>query len=174
MASGATIRVGDKTDHGGEVVEGFPFFLIDGKPAAGMGHAVICPRCSGNHYIVGGVSNFSIGGIAVAIDGMKTSCGATLVASQSTHTLEYAGGPVGEATGMFVAENLPKHIATDEDLEQFFIFKRSDTNEPLQGMTYQLTSHGTSIVDTRRLTAGSTEACSLTEYPNLQLVAWRA
>jgi uncharacterized Zn-binding protein involved in type VI secretion len=174
MATGATIRVGDKTDHGGEVVEGFSFFQIDGKPAAGIGHAVTCPKCSGKHYIVGGVDSFSIGGIAVAIDGMKTSCGATLIASQSTHTLEHTSGPVGDATGKFAADSLPQHIASDEYLEQLFVFKHGDTDEPVQGMAYKLTSNGSNLVDNAQLTSGSTQSCSLTNHPNLQLTAWRA
>ena len=145
-----------------------------GKPAAGRGHAVTCPKCSGRHYIVGGVDSFTIEGVAVAIDGMKTSCGATLSASQNNHRLEYTSGAVGDATGNFAAANLPQHIVTDEDLEQFFVFQHDDTGEPVQRMTYRLTSQGSSLVDAAQLTSGSTEACSLSDYPSLQLVAWRA
>ncbi|WP_338942333.1 PAAR domain-containing protein [Paraburkholderia sp. 22B1P] len=151
----------------------FPFFQIDGRPAAGVGHAVTCPKCSGRHYIVGGVDSFSIRGVAVAIHGMKTSCGATLIASQSNHMLEHTSGAVGEATGGFGADNLPEHISSDDDLEQIFIFKHTDTGEPVRGMAYKLISNGSSLGDVAQLTGGSTEALSLTDYPNLQLVAWR-
>lgn len=174
MPQGSTIRVGDKTDHGGTVVEGFAFFSIDGRSAAGVGHAVTCPRCSGKHYIVGGVRNFSIDGVAVAIEGMKTSCGATLIASQSIHTLEYVGGPVGEATGTFAVDSIPAFMEFDQGLEQFFVFKHSDTGEPVQGMAYKLTSNNSSLIDGQLLENGATKMYPLTTNPSIQLVAWRA
>lgn len=173
MAQRSTIRVGDKTSHGGTVTQGYPFFTIDGKPAAGIGHAVTCPKCSGNHYIVGGVDSFSVGGIAVAVEGMKTSCGATLIASQGTHLLEHTSGPVEEATANLAPGSLPPLMASDEDLEQCFVFTNSETGEPVQGVTYKLTSAGTGLIDGQQLVDGMTQTCSLTDHPDLKLVAWQ-
>ncbi|MDH0091784.1 PAAR domain-containing protein [Achromobacter mucicolens] len=82
MAARPIIRVGDGTSHGGTVLQGFPFYNIFGRHAAGMGHLVQCPQCQGAFPIIEGVSTFSIHGGHVAIEGMKTSCGATLIASQ--------------------------------------------------------------------------------------------
>lgn len=92
MAKKAIIRIGDKTSHGGTVLEGLQFFLILGKSAAGVGHRVHCPTCSGPQVIVEGAANATMMEIQIAVDGMKTSCGATLIASQSTDTIDVGSG----------------------------------------------------------------------------------
>ena len=93
MGSRAIIRLGDRTSHGGTVVEGHQTLIIHGKPAAGVGHKVHCPKCTGTPVIVEGAMNASMMGISIAVEGMKTSCGATLIASQQTDTIEVGSGP---------------------------------------------------------------------------------
>jgi len=44
----AVIRIGDKTDHGGEVLEGFEHFDVEDRMAAGVGLRVSCPKCGEN------------------------------------------------------------------------------------------------------------------------------
>lgn len=83
MTGRPIIRVGDQTTHGGTVMEGFSSYSIDGRAAAGLGHNVECPTCNGIYPIVEGVSSFTIDGGYVAIEGMRTACGATLIASQN-------------------------------------------------------------------------------------------
>lgn len=61
------IRLGDPTTHGGVVLEAFFQTNLNGKPIAGVGHKVSCPLCKGV---------FPIAEVAVALDGMKTACGA--------------------------------------------------------------------------------------------------
>uniref|UniRef100_UPI003BEEB1FC PAAR domain-containing protein n=1 Tax=Burkholderia arboris TaxID=488730 RepID=UPI003BEEB1FC len=78
------IRRSDKTDHGGTVLEGFDDVDLGGQQAAGVGHMVWCPKCGGMFPIVQGSSSYAIDGRAVALDGMKTACGASLIASQQT------------------------------------------------------------------------------------------
>lgn len=87
MGEKAIIRQGDRTSHGGTVLEGHQFLVVHGKPAAGVGHKVSCPKCSGSIVIVEGVVNATMMGVSIAVEGMKTSCGATLVASQTTDTI---------------------------------------------------------------------------------------
>uniref|UniRef100_UPI003FA59825 PAAR domain-containing protein n=1 Tax=Limnobacter sp. TaxID=2003368 RepID=UPI003FA59825 len=41
------IRQGDTTSHGGTVLEGFPFYTVEGRAVAAMGHKVACPLCKG-------------------------------------------------------------------------------------------------------------------------------
>lgn len=89
MGEKAIIRQGDKTSHNGTVLEGFPDNICMGKPIAGVGHKVSCPKCRGTHTIVEGETSFIAMGKNVAVEGMKTSCGAVLIASQQTDT---AGG----------------------------------------------------------------------------------
>jgi len=81
------IRINDKTSHGGEVMEGFEHYDIDGKIAAGVGHKVSCPRC-GENAIAGPGPGPKYDDIDIAVDGMKAECGATLIASQKTAAIE--------------------------------------------------------------------------------------
>ena len=75
------IRLGDTTTQGGVVLEAFSRTDLNGKPIAGVGHKVSCPLCKGIFPIVEGSATDSVDGIAVALDGMKTACGAALIAS---------------------------------------------------------------------------------------------
>ena len=75
------IRLDDTTTHGGVVLEAFSRTDLNGKPIAGVGHKVSCPLCKGIFPIVEGSATDSVDGIAVALDGMKTACGAALIAS---------------------------------------------------------------------------------------------
>lgn len=75
------IRLGDLTTHGGVVFQAFPQTDLNGKPIAGVGHNVSCPLCKGVFPIAEGSSTYTVDGIPVALDGMKTACGAALIAS---------------------------------------------------------------------------------------------
>lgn len=86
------IRQGDKTSHGGTVLEGSPSDICMGKPIAYIGHKVQCPKCKGTFPIVEGAGTTTFYGKGVALAGMRTSCGAVLVASQFTDIVEYGGG----------------------------------------------------------------------------------
>ncbi|MEN4751056.1 PAAR domain-containing protein [Pseudomonas sp. Ps21-P2] len=75
------IRLGDLTTHGGVVLQAIPQTDLNGKPIAGVGHNVSCPLCKGIFPIAEGSSTYTVDGIPVALDGMKTACGAALIAS---------------------------------------------------------------------------------------------
>ncbi|WP_339429949.1 PAAR domain-containing protein [Pseudomonas taetrolens] len=75
------IRLGDTTTHGGVVLEAFPQTDLNGKPIAGVGHKVSCPLCKGVFPIAEGSNTYTVSDIPVALDGMKTACGAVLIAS---------------------------------------------------------------------------------------------
>ncbi|KVO72573.1 hypothetical protein WJ78_06255 [Burkholderia ubonensis] len=99
MAKRAMICVGDTTTHGGRVLEGSTNATIDGKPIAGVGHKVLCPQCKGVFPILpdtGRPYPHQIAGRDTAVEGMKTACGATLIASQSSASLDDIGS--GETT----------------------------------------------------------------------------
>ncbi|MCG2585965.1 PAAR domain-containing protein [Massilia sp. TS11] len=55
---------------------------LDGIPIAGIGHLVLCPQCKGNFPIAEGAATHYFGKLGTALDGMKTACGASLIASQ--------------------------------------------------------------------------------------------
>jgi uncharacterized Zn-binding protein involved in type VI secretion len=74
------------------VLEGSLSDICMGKPIAFMGHKVSCPNCKGIFPIAEGAPNTTFYGRGVALAGMKTACGATLIATQFTDTVEYGGG----------------------------------------------------------------------------------
>ena len=85
----AFILIGDKTDHGGIVIEGAPYSDVDGKRLARVGDKVTCPLKGhgGTTVIVSGDPNMLIDGKAAARHGDKCACGATLIASQSLSSI---------------------------------------------------------------------------------------
>lgn len=90
--AGEIIRQGDPTNHGGKVLEGSIVDICHGKPIAYIGHKVSCPQCKGTYPIVEGAMTTSFYGKGVAVAGMKTGCGATLIATQFTDIVETAFG----------------------------------------------------------------------------------
>ena len=63
------IVLGDRTDHGGEVVSAAPTSDTHGKPLARIGDKVTCRRCRGMHSIVQGDLSFVVEGSPVAYHG---------------------------------------------------------------------------------------------------------
>ncbi len=77
------VRLDDMTDHGGKVLNSIPHTNLNGKPIAGKGNMVFCPLCKGEFPIIEGSDTYRVNGVPVALDGMKTACGARLIASAS-------------------------------------------------------------------------------------------
>jgi uncharacterized Zn-binding protein involved in type VI secretion len=82
----SVIRVGDKTSHGGKVLNSsVAHFVVSGKPVVVVGDQCMCPiNGHQNCTVASGSARHSINGKAVAYDGDKTSCGATLISSLET------------------------------------------------------------------------------------------
>lgn len=82
------ILVGDKTDHGGTVIEGSAVSDAGGKAIARVGDKVSCPkRGHGNMTVIAsGDPTCIIDGKPAARQGDKTACGATLISSQAVST----------------------------------------------------------------------------------------
>jgi uncharacterized Zn-binding protein involved in type VI secretion len=78
------IRMGDRTSHGGTVISGDFTWEIYGKPVARAGDMTVCPKCKGKFPINEGAGDLTGFGQAVAREGDKTACGATLIATQSS------------------------------------------------------------------------------------------
>lgn len=76
------IRLGDRTSHGGVVLEGNGHVKINGQPAAALGDNTYCPLCKGDFPISEALLHSSIGGRGTVVEGMRTACGASLIASQ--------------------------------------------------------------------------------------------
>ena len=80
------ICLGDRTDHGGTVIQADMSFDIHGKPVALVGHMVVCRKCKGTFPITTGAEDMSEFGMPVARHDDRTACGATLLSSQATST----------------------------------------------------------------------------------------
>ena len=101
--AGKIIRKGDPTSHGGIVLEGSMTDLSMGQPIAFVGHKVQCPQCKGVFPIAEGVLTTTLYGKGVAVAGMKAVCGAVLIATQFTDTVEWSSGGSGSAAAKAVA-----------------------------------------------------------------------
>lgn len=97
----AVICKGDPTSHGGKVLEGNEDATIDGRPIAQRGHQTWCPQCKGKFPINEGLDFHTFAGIGTAVEGMKTACGAILIATQHQMTIDDqsdAGGAANDAS----------------------------------------------------------------------------
>ena len=101
--AGEIIRQGDPTSHGGTVLEGSTSDICMGKPIAYIGHKVQCPLCKGAFPIIEGVLTTTFYGKGVAVAGMKTACGATLIPTQFTDTVEWSSGASRSSAAKAVA-----------------------------------------------------------------------
>ncbi|OOF70630.1 PAAR domain-containing protein, partial [Rodentibacter caecimuris] len=75
MSTRAIITIGDKTTHGGTVLQGSHSMTAAGKNIALQGDLVACPQCKGIYPIIEGSSKMTSNGRGVALEGMKTACG---------------------------------------------------------------------------------------------------
>lgn len=79
------VVIGDKTSHGGTVCGAAPTTSTGGRRIARIGDSVTCPRDGhGSEVIVTGDPAVIIESSPCARHGDKTSCGATLIASQTS------------------------------------------------------------------------------------------
>lgn len=112
------ICVGDTTTHGGRVLEGDASATIEGMPIAGVGHKVMCPLCTGVFPILADMGRqypHRINGRDTAVAGMKTACGAVLVASQTSTSLDDVGAGVA-STGAAMAAVVAAPLAPSPTL----------------------------------------------------------
>ena len=87
MAKRAIVRYGDRTTHGGTVVSADLTYVLYGKNVARVGDKVSCPQCGDTYPIVTGAPDV-LSGKHVARHDDETSCGARLIASQFTATID--------------------------------------------------------------------------------------
>lgn len=98
------IVLGDRTSHGGTVLEGDPTTLINGKPLARVGDKVFCPQCKGTFPITSGDDTSLFSDKPGARHGDSVACGATLIGSQSQ--VQYMGSGGAGASAGDAAESL--------------------------------------------------------------------
>lgn len=81
------VTVGDKTDHGGNVISGSPSHKINGRAIARKGDMVSCPQFypggkpHGVNKIITGHPTVKVNGTPVAVEDCVTECGCKLIGS---------------------------------------------------------------------------------------------
>jgi len=147
----AIIVLGDKTNHGGEVIEASGVTDTHGKRMARVGDRVQCPKKGhGATVIIEGDLTFVIDGKAVAYHGCKTSCGAILISSQAVTTVSFGGGggggaaPAAKATqarqaGQSAAQAVAAAPLAPAAYDLRFLVNDDKTSQPLAGIPYKIT-----------------------------------
>lgn len=74
------VRLGDPTDHGGEVITALDMH-VHGRPVTAEGCMTRCPRCGGEFRIIPRPSGPRHKGQAIAFEGDGTECGAKLIST---------------------------------------------------------------------------------------------
>ena len=110
-------RLGDATAHGGAVTSGNPTVLINGRPAAALGDAHVCPVCSPGPHVGGpvlaGAPTVLIGGKPAARVGDACACAAPapdVILSGSPNV--FIGGASGAASPGLAAALAAAHGAS--------------------------------------------------------------
>lgn len=162
--AGEIIRLGDRTSHRGIVIEGSPSDICMEKPIAFIGHSVQCPMCKGVFPIVEGAPTTTFYGKGVALAGMRTACGAVLIASQFTDIVECGGGAAAaqraakssspakncSATSATIDGTSANAKTTEYQFDDKFVLQDVETGEPIPYAEYAIRresgeiEHGTS------------------------------
>jgi len=138
----AMIVLGDKTDHGGEVIEASGVTDTHGKRIARVGDKVQCPKKGhGSTVIVSGDLTMVIDGKAVAYHGCKTSCGAMLISSQAVSTVDFGGGGGGGARSKVAAAE-QSHQEFDEQIRAL----DQATGQPIADLSYLPTAYASGSI----------------------------
>ena len=80
-AGRGVIRLGDKTDHGGQVIKASSDTIVMDKAAALAGDMTHCPKCKGDFPIKPDGAGAKHMGRSYAYHDDLTECGAKLIAS---------------------------------------------------------------------------------------------
>lgn len=151
------IRIGDPTDHGGNVTSASSTTTMFGKAVALVGDSVSCPRQGHtNCVIVEGDPSWTVGGKGVALEGHTVSCGAKLISTMGEVGRSYEGSGsaiLGGAAGMAAgAAAAAAAVAAFDEQIRFFT---SDRNV-LADTPYKLTLADGSTIEGTTDAAGKT------------------
>jgi hypothetical protein len=143
--------------------------------------------CKGNFPIADGAPVTTFYGKGVALAGMKTACGAVLIATQFTDVVEVGGGSTsGSSMAAQQQRGSPAEVGApsresqpatsriedsdESDLEQYF--QAVDANGIPVDLIYRINSGSTKLAESAFLQDGATKA--VPADLDVQLVFWRA
>nr|WP_306437377.1 PAAR domain-containing protein [Cupriavidus taiwanensis] len=101
-----------------------------------MGHLVVCPRCKGTFPIIEGPAHVTVNGTPVAMHGMRTACGAVLLASSVLTVAEHPlpGAPLAAyMTHSTAATTLVSDVYND-----LFVLRDRATGKPMPHVDYAI------------------------------------
>lgn len=142
MSGKRVIRLGDPTTHGGTVVSASGTVIINGKQVARVGDSVTCPIPGhGVVTIIEGDTTWLDDGRPIALEGHKTSCGASLISTLPTFTRSPEGsGEVGKIVGAAgVAGALANDLSANQRTGRFdehFVLQNQTTGDAVSGFAY--------------------------------------
>ncbi|WP_229257679.1 PAAR domain-containing protein [Duganella margarita] len=136
----AVICKGDPTSHGGKVLEGNELVTTNGRAVAQLGHKTFCPQCKGTFPIIEGLHFHTYAGIGTAVDGMKTACGAKLIATQQQMVIDDGGGgAVPASSAAPVTKDRAQYSGAFRAVDEI-------TGQPVAGLPYRIELPDGSIV----------------------------
>jgi uncharacterized Zn-binding protein involved in type VI secretion len=159
--------VGDRTDHGGVVIQGSSMSDTHGKSVSRVGDQVTCPLRGhgGVTIIVSGDPTFIVDGQAVARHGDKTSCRAMLIASQVVAYVDNSSGvnrvtsPAKAGLSSAMSDSVVGDVGASESdaaFDQHFALADDVTGKPLANRLYRTSWSGGSV-------EGRTDGAGMTE-----------
>lgn len=81
-------RIGDTSDHGGQIITGSTNLQIENIPVARVGDTLDCTRHGKNPIITSMVMHTEDDGKPLAHIGSKTQCGATITTGNALFTVD--------------------------------------------------------------------------------------
>ena len=143
MAIIGFIVKGDRTSHGGHVVECTSHRYIDGLLVARVGDPVWCPRCNRMTKIV--TSRFpqvKDNGVPSAFDLDVTDCGAQLYSRHNNHAGYGTSDPAPTAGlgSAKAAANNPRKTGETVSAQEHFVLREIETGKVLTGLKYKLST----------------------------------
>lgn len=137
------IVLGDRTSHGGKVMECASRRFIDGIPVARVGDLVWCPRCKrATRIITSRFPQITENGLASAFDMDMTDCGALLYSRHNDHAGFGADDDDSEAAAKADAAAKSKVKANGSaktaSVQEHFVLNDGDTGSGFSGLQYTL------------------------------------
>lgn len=163
----AVICQGDPTSHGGKVLEGNPLMKVSGRAVAHKGHMTFCPQCKGTFPISEGIDFHHYTGLGTALDGMKTACGAKLIATQQLVFVDDSGGGEGAAASTAAPETESAKAETSYGAS--FRAVDQQTGAPIAGLAYRMVLADGTVLRGVTDADGKTQCATSEQSENVEL-----
>ena len=170
----AVIRLGDDTSHGGRVIEATARMTIDGIPVALWGDHCSCPHEGHDNCVIcEGEPDAMFDGRPVALEGHKTSCGASLIASQldrcTVSPLSSCKSSAAKISKTLAGLNNYDEYENSEIIEQYYEIL-DEQGEHIDGYAYDLFLDNEMHTKNSQFNDGRT--ASVESSGDIRLVAW--